>query len=134
MRSIRSHDTKPERVIRSLLHSRGYRFRKHARNITGSPDIVFSALRVAVFVDGDFWHGYRFAMWSAKLAPYWKEKIERNRARDRRNFASLRRSGWKVLRIWEHEIRSNPLQCADRVEALLEAQRGRLASVRAREG
>lgn len=104
MAKVRSWDTGPERTLRSALHRRGLRFRKHLKTLRGRPDIVFVSALVAVFVDGDFWHGYRYPVWKHKLTPYWQAKIERNRARDRRTFACLRRQGWIVIRVWEHEI------------------------------
>lgn len=126
MACIRSVNTGPERALRSGLHRDGYRFFKHVRSLPGKPDIVFPRLKVAVFVDGDFWHGYRFARWQHKLAPYWHQKIAGNRARDRRNFARLRRSGWVVLRIWEHEIKADLESCIDRVKSKLDERRGLL--------
>jgi DNA mismatch endonuclease (patch repair protein) len=88
-------------------------------SLPGRPDLVFQTEKLAVFVDGDFWHGYRFPAWRSRLSPYWKAKIERNRARDRRNFATLRRRGWHVLRIWEHAISNDLAACANRIEAAL---------------
>lgn len=123
MRSIRSRDTWPERIVRSGLHRRGYRFRKHVRDLPGTPDIVFRSLQVAVFVDGDFWHGYQFDDWSSKLSPHWRAKIARNIARDRRNFAALRGAGWKVLRVWEHSVRDDPLRVVERISRELERRR-----------
>lgn len=119
MSLIRSRDTIPELTIRRLVHARGLRFRKHASWLPGRPDLVFRGSRVAVFVDGDFWHGWQFALWRHKLAPYWKDKITRNRRRDARNFRTLRAQGWVVLRIWEHAIEADPIACVDRIEALV---------------
>ena len=116
MSRVRSKDTKPELLVRKLAHSRGLRFRKHCRHLHGCPDLVFAKARVVVFIDGDYWHGWRFSAWCEKLAPYWKLKIEGNRRRDRRNFARLRRSGWTVLRIWEHQIESDVERCIDRIQ------------------
>jgi len=73
-------------------------------NLPGKPDIVFPKARLVVFLDGDFWHGYRFPQWKHKYPKFWKKKIEETRKRDQRNFAKLRRMGWKVIRIWEHSI------------------------------
>ncbi|MBP3983597.1 very short patch repair endonuclease [Pseudoxanthomonas helianthi] len=115
MARIRGVDTKPERVLRSELHRRGLRFFKHVKTLPGRPDIVFPRAMVVVFVDGDFWHGYQFHRWKAKLTPFWQEKIEGNRIRDRRNFRWLRTNGWTVIRIWEHEIKLDVTACADRV-------------------
>lgn len=115
MAKVRSYDTTPERVIRSALHKKGLRFRKHVIDLPGRPDVVFTSPRVVVFVDGDFWHGYRFPAWKAKLPPYWQDKISRNRARDRRNFARLRSKGWMVIRVWEHELNKDLDACVARV-------------------
>lgn len=81
--------------------------------------MVFTGARVIVFIDGDFWHGWRFSTWCVRLSPYWFEKIQRNRARDRKNFQTLRRRGWRVLRIWEHQITSDVNSCVDRIESLV---------------
>jgi DNA mismatch endonuclease (patch repair protein) len=105
MSRVKSKDTSLERLVRSELHKRGYRFRKNVALLPGKPDIVFASARLAVFIDGDFWHGYRFHRWGHKLTPYWQQKIETNRLRDLRNFCKLRRHGWKVLRVWGHEIK-----------------------------
>jgi DNA mismatch endonuclease (patch repair protein) len=117
MSLIRSKDTQPELTIRRLLHARGLRFRKHAGWLPGRPDIVFVNAKVTVFVDGDYWHGWRFPRWSGKLAAYWKHKIEGNRRRDGLNFRRLRRQGWLVIRVWEHQVKCDAASCADRIEA-----------------
>lgn len=120
MSRVKGKNTTPERLIRSILHKRGYRFRKHVKNLPGCPDIVFPACRVAVFIDGDFWHGYRFKTWSSKLSPFWKTKISKNIDRDRRNFGKLKRLGWKPVRIWVHSIKKNPDAAARKIASLLE--------------
>ena len=122
MSRIRGKDTGPERRLRSVLHARGLRFRKHVRELPGTPDIVFTRARVVVFVDGDFWHGWRFPLWEHKLSPFWAEKIRRNRQRDRRNFAKLRRMGWKVIRVWEHQIEKDVDSVADRIQRIVVAR------------
>jgi DNA mismatch endonuclease (patch repair protein) len=122
MSRIRSRDTTPELTIRKLAHARGLRFRKHAKWLPGAPDLVFAGAKVVVFVDGDFWHGWRFAQWRDGLAPYWLDKIERNRQRDKRNVRTLRSTGWTVIRLWEHEIRADAAKCVDRVEVAVRAR------------
>ena len=117
MSRVRSKNTKPELDIRRRLFARGLRFRIHDRRLAGCPDVVFARARVVVFVDGDFWHGWRFPSWSHKLAPYWREKIARNRHRDACNFRKLRRSGWRVIRIWEHEVEQSAEKCVERILA-----------------
>jgi len=119
MSRIPGKDTTIEVILRSALHREGFRFRKHVRGMPGTPDIVFTRARVAVFIDGDFWHGYKFPQWGSSLPEFWQEKIKRNRNRDRRYHAKLRRSGWKVLRIWEHQIRKDLAGAVDRVAQLL---------------
>ena len=107
MSRVKGRDTGLERVVRSELHKRGYRFRKHVKNMPGKPDIVFVTKKVVVFLDGDFWHGYRFPQWEKTLAKFWRNKIGETRKRDQRNFAKLRRMGWQVIRIWEHSIKND---------------------------
>ncbi|VBT67598.1 DNA mismatch endonuclease Vsr [Burkholderia pseudomallei] len=120
MSRIRSRDTKVELTVRKELHRRGYRFRVNAAWLAGKPDIVFTKIRLAIFIDGDFWHGWQFERWADKLAPYWHEKISGNIARDRRRRALLRREGWTVMRLWEHDVRKNFERCIRRIEAKLD--------------
>jgi len=117
MSRVRSTDTMPELAVRKLVHARGLRFRKHCAWLAGRPDVVFVRSMVVVFVDGDYWHGWRFPAWKDKLAPYWKQKIENNRRRDQRNFQRLRKDGWLVIRIWEHEVERDAARCIGRIEA-----------------
>ena len=121
MSLIRSQDTTPELTIRRLLFSRGMRFRKHDNSLPGCPDLVFVKSKVAVFIEGDYWHGWRFPLWKKKLAPYWQAKIEGNRQRDRRNLRRLRTRGWLPIRIWEHDVERDPERCVERV--VVEIQR-----------
>ncbi len=104
MSRVKGKDTGLEKVVRSELHKRGLRFRKHVKNLPGKPDIVFVNAKIVVFLDGDFWHGYRFPHWERKLSKFWRKKIGETRKRDQRNFAKLRRMEWQVIRIWEHSI------------------------------
>ncbi|MEV7218080.1 very short patch repair endonuclease [Kitasatospora cineracea] len=120
MRANRGKDTGPELALRSLLYSRGLRYRVNARplaEIRRSADLVFPRDKVAVFVDGCFWHGcpehYRPA---TRNADFWREKIEGNRARDADTSAKLSAAGWAVIRIWEHE---DPATAAERVDLLI---------------
>ena len=119
MSRVRNKDTDIECIVRSELHKRGYRFRKHVRDLPGTPDIVFARRRVAVFVDGDFWHGYRFSQWRDTVSPFWQQKIEKNRQRDRKNFAKLRLSGWRVVRLWKHQVKEEIEECLKKIEAAL---------------
>lgn len=104
MSRIKGKDTGIEKAVRSALHIKGYRFKKHVRDLPGRPDLVFPKHRLVVFIDGDFWHGYRFSAWREKLPDFWRDKIGKNIERDRRNFRKLRTLGWKVVRIWEHQV------------------------------
>ena len=108
MSRIRGKDTGIERTIATALAARGLNPERHASDLPGRPDFVFRDHRLAVFVDGDFWHGWRFPAWEHKLTPRWRDKIAETRRRDRRNFARLRRSGWRVIRLWEHQIEADP--------------------------
>ena len=112
--------------------TRGLTWESHVRELPGRPDFVFRADRVAVFVDGDFWHGWRFPQWREKLSDKWEDKIETNRRRDARNHRRLRRMGWKVLRIWEHQIARSREACLMRVVSSLRRGGGQEAPTDAR--
>ena len=83
MSRVRGKNTKPEMLVRSALHKRGLRSRKHRKELPGRPDIVFTRAKICVFIDGDFWHGYDFEVWKQKLTPYWQKKIGDTIERDR---------------------------------------------------
>ncbi len=119
MGRVRRKDTAPETVLRSALHQHGLRFRKHVKGLPGTPDIVFTRAKVAVFVDGGFWHGHDFKVWKHKLKPFWKDKIERNIERDRGNNKDLHAIGWQVLRIWQREIEEDLEAVVERVATTL---------------
>lgn len=106
MQANRPRGTKLETAVMAALRRAGLRFKTHAA-VPGTPDVAFPVQRVAVFIDGDFWHGWRFPAWSGDLPAYWRAKIERNRARDDRNFRKLRRMGWRVIRVWEHQAEAD---------------------------
>jgi len=117
MSRIRGKNTKPELAVGSALRKAGFRPIRHYGRLPGRPDFVFVRARVAVFVDGDFWHGWRFPLWEHKLTPFWRDKIATNRERDQRNFRELRRDGWTVIRIWEHQIEKDLEGCIERIIA-----------------
>lgn len=119
MASVKLKDGPLEMAVRSNLHRRGYRFRKHVKSLPGTPDLVFPKAKVAVFIDGDFWHGYRLPSWENKLSPFWRDKIRTNRKRDNRNFRKLRAMGWVVIRIWQHQIERNLQDCIEKIIGLL---------------
>lgn len=108
MARVKGKNTRPELTVRSLLHSLGYRFRLHRRDLPGSPDIVLPGRKTVVFVHGCFWHGHdckRGGRLPKANADYWVSKIGRNTARDARARAELEAQGWRVLVIWECEIK-----------------------------
>jgi len=122
MGRIRGKDTGPEMLVASLLRPYRFVFERHAADLPGRPDFVFRSRMIAVFVDGDFWHGWHFPRWRGKLTPFWREKISRNRERDQRNMARLRRAGWRVVRVWEHQIKRDPQGAVDRVVSALRSR------------
>lgn len=122
MSRVKGRDTGLERAIRAELHRRGYRFRKHSAGLPGKPDIVFAKAKVVVFIDGDFWHGYRFPAWKFKLSEFWQIKIGKNRERDQKNFSRLRSMGWQVLRLWQHQIEKDKQRCVESVIQCLEGR------------
>lgn len=121
MKCVKLKDGPLEALVQRELQKAGLRFERNCKELPGSPDIVFRAKKVAIFIDGDFWHGWRLQAWESKLSEFWKLKLRANRKRDQRNFRRLRATDWTVLRIWEHEILSDCDQCVDRI---LKALRG----------
>lgn len=115
MSRVKGKDTGIERAVRSELHKRGLRFRKHVKDLPGKPDVVFPKAKVVIFIDGDFWHGYRFPLWANKLPDFWKEKIQKNRERDKKNLIKLKKMGWHVIRIWQHELESRFIASIERI-------------------
>lgn len=109
MSRIRSKDTKPELLVRRVLHRLGYRYRLHRRDLPGAPDLVFASRRKAIFIHGCFWHQHKGCI-DGRLPQsrldYWLPKLERNVERDRENTVKLRISGWKILKLWECDILS----------------------------
>lgn len=107
MSGIRSTHTKPELVMRRGLHARGFRFRLHAKQVPGKPDLVLPKYRAAIFVHGCFWHGHDCALFRlpGTRTNFWAEKIERNRTRDQKVREMVRDAGWRCLTIWECAFR-----------------------------
>jgi DNA mismatch endonuclease (patch repair protein) len=118
MARIKGQNTSPERYVHELAEAAGLSFERHEASLPGRPDLVFSESRLAVFINGDFWHGWRFPVWRHRLAPFWEKKISGNRLRDQKNYRKLRRLGWRVLRLWEHQIEENVVQCVSRLGTL----------------
>ena len=107
MSHIRGKDTKPEGIVRKYLFSKGFRYRKNDGRYPGRPDIVLPKYKTCIFVNGCFWHGHgcRYFKWPRTNEEFWKEKISRNRERDRKNYEALLSMGWKVVIIWECELK-----------------------------
>lgn len=127
MRSNRSRDTGPELRLRRLLHAEGLRYfvdRAPLKGLRRRADLVFPRLRIAVYVDGCFWHGCPIhGSWPKANATFWREKIETNRRRDADTDRRLHEAGWEVVRVWEHEP---ALEAAERVGAVVARRRGAL--------
>lgn len=113
-----SKDTKPELILRRVLWRRGIRYRLHNRKLPGTPDISIMKYRVAVFVDGSFWHGrdYKGEPFTKTNQDFWERKIQRNIDRDDRVEEDLLEMGYSVIRIWDTDVVKNPEKAADEVE------------------
>jgi len=103
MAAIRATNTKPELVIRKGLHASGFRYRLHAKELPGKPDLVLAKYRAVIFINGCFWHGHDCHLfhWPATREAFWREKIGGNVTRDERNLTELRKAGWRIALIWE---------------------------------
>lgn len=124
MATVRQRDTTPELVLRRALHACGLRFRlPHARTLPGSPDVIFPTARVAVFVDGCFWHGCPVHGTRPKTnAAFWATKIKRNCERDKEVNERLAAMGWHTVRLWEHEVLPDPTVVAQRIWATVRSR------------
>ena len=109
MSRIRGSNTKPEILIRKMLHARGFRFRLHRKDLPGRPDIVLPRYNAVIFVNGCFWHGHNCHLFRSPKTreDFWHEKLNTNIERDRRNIALLRQSGWRVYIVWECAVRNS---------------------------
>lgn len=120
MSAVRQRHTAPELALRQALYHRGVRgWRCHYKKAPGTPDLAWPSLRVAVFVDGAFWHGHPSRHRPGRSGSYWDEKIERNVARDRRIDAQLGARGWTAVRVWDFEVRRAPEATVERVTDVL---------------
>ena len=123
MAAIPSKNTRPELALRKALWHKGYRYRVNVKNLPGKPDIVFSTARVAVFCDGDYWHGHNWAIRGlpsledelAGYSQFWRDKILGNIERDHRVTSELEASGWTVVRVWESDVKVNLESCVNKV-------------------
>ncbi|MDZ7640959.1 MAG: very short patch repair endonuclease [Desulfurivibrio sp.] len=124
MSRIKGKDTKPELIVRSLLHSMGYRYRLHQKSLPGKPDMVFKKYRAVIFVHGCFWHrhkGCKFAYKPKSKQEFWQRKFLENEARDKKNRFKLEKLDWKVLVIWECEV-ENIEKLKRKVTAFLQSE------------
>lgn len=122
MARIRSKDTKPEIRLRRALYAAGVRgWRCHPKRVPGKPDVAFIGRRVAVFVDGRFWHGHPDFFTPGKSGEYWDAKIERTKERDRTANATLAEAGWTVLRFWDFEVEDDLNNCVAAVRSAVSA-------------
>jgi len=114
MSRIRSRDTKPELLVRRYLHGLGFRYRLHARDLPGKPDLVLPKYGAIVFVEGCFWHGHscQKGRIPGTNPTFWQAKVAANQARDKRNQRMLRRQGWRVIRVWECQLATKQARTA----------------------
>jgi len=119
MRKIKSKNTSPEIKLRKALWNQGIRYRIKNKSIQGKPDIAIKKYKLAVFVDGEFWHGYNWSEKKKKIKSnrdYWIKKIEGNIQRDKKVNKELKEDGWTVLRYWQHEIKNDLVSCVSEIE------------------
>lgn len=124
MRKIRSDKTTPEILLQRLLRKEKIRFKKNCSVLAGKPDIAFVDKKLAVFVDGEFWHGYLWETKRKKIRAnraYWVPKIERNILRDKQNNKKLKKEGWRVLRFWQQQIIKDSTKCLTKIKKALKA-------------
>ena len=113
MSRIRGKDTKPEEMVRKYLFAHGFRYRKNDPRLPRKPDIVLPKYKTVIFVNGCFWHGHegcRYFVWPQNNAEFWKKKIQSNIVRDRNRYADLTSTGWRVITIWECELKPTSRQ------------------------
>jgi DNA mismatch endonuclease (patch repair protein) len=124
MSNIRSRDTRPEMIVRRLVHGLGYRYRLHVASLPGKPDIVLPRLKAIIDVRGCFWHQHPGCIDSHipnSRIGYWRPKLERNQLRDRRNQRAVRKLGWRILVVWECQVKALP-KLSKRILEFLTAQ------------
>lgn len=120
MKAIRSSETKIEQLLRKALWHEGIRYRKNYNKLIGKPDIVITKYQIAIFCDGDFWHGKNSCEnIVASNKEYWSEKIKKNKERDLETTMTLRDNGWTVLRFWESDIKNNIEECMQEIKNCL---------------
>ena len=124
MSMIKGKNTKPEELVRKYLFSQGFRYRKNVRTLPGSPDIVLPKYKTVIFVNGCFWHGHkgcRYFVWPENNADFWREKITTNIQRDANKIALLEQAGWRVMVVWECELKTTK---SNRLDQLIREIKG----------
>lgn len=121
MSQIKSKNTKPELLIFSYLDSIGIKYKKHYE-IIGKPDVAFPDKKVAVFIDGEFWHGKNFNKIKNKLSSFWQKKISENIRRDRKCRRKLKANGWQVLHLWDKKVNKNPEAVIKKIMNLIKSE------------
>lgn len=119
MSRIKSRNTKPEKFLFRELKNSRYKFRRHS-SLPGKPDAVMVQYKIAIFVDGEFWHGKNFKDWKNRITPFWKKKIGDNIRRDRKNNNLLKKQGWIVIHIWGRDIIKNSEKTLSRIRKVTE--------------
>ncbi len=122
MSLIRAKGTGIERRVFTYLRRQHIYFQKHYDKVPGKPDIAIPSKKLAVFINGDFWHGYRFKSWKQRIPKeYWRSKIESNIERDHKNYRVLKKDGWKVLTVWGHMIIKQPDKTCLKISSFLKS-------------
>lgn len=125
MSRIKGKNTKPELLVRSLLHRMGYRFRIHCKDLPGKPDVVFPKYKTVIFVHGCFWHrhdGCKYAYSPKSRMDFWGKKFNATIERDKKKTAILRASGWYVIVVWECELKDNAKNVINKIDAILKGE------------
>lgn len=120
MSRVKGKDTKPEEIVRKYLFFQGFRYRKNDKRLPGKPDIVLPKYKTVIFVNGCFWHkheGCKYFVWPKSNSEFWKEKIESNIVRDKKQYEELKNAGWHVIIVWECELKKK--QRMDTLERLV---------------
>ncbi|MDD2855631.1 MAG: very short patch repair endonuclease [Desulfuromonadaceae bacterium] len=117
MSGIRGKNTKPELLIRKLLHGKGFRYRLHGSKLPGKPDIVLPRYRAVILIHGCFWHGHdcHLFRWPSSNESFWKEKLTKNKTVDERSYQQLQAAGWRALTIWECVLKGKQRQPIEQI-------------------
>jgi len=119
MKKIKSDKTSPEILLQKALRKEKLKFKKNYAKLPGNPDIVLIEKKIVIFVDGEFWHGYRWVEKKKKIKanrPYWIPKIERTIKRDKKNNRKLRKEGWKIIRFWQEQLKKDLPKCMSKIK------------------